>query len=299
MLPAVEQLLVASSVRLDVLGVPALDGLDMEVRGERVVVLGGPRALFEAAAGLRGVTRGTLLVEGMPPIEAVRARRLAGVPQDPPLPPRWLVAEYVGWSARLAGYDRRAARALASEAIEAMELGALAKTRLGVATKAAKRATLVAAALATGARTVLLDDPLAGLGDEAIGAFARVLARALEKRRWALFAARLPLESPLATSADEAIVLDGARVVAQGAPGAIAAERTTLALKVLGGAEEVAAFARAIESSGGKVSALAQARGPFHLRVELGPLAARDLFRLALATQATLLELRPFALPLS
>ncbi len=294
-----ESLLAASSVRLDAAGVPVVDGLDVTLQGERVVVLGAPRALFEAAAGLRGVAHGELRVEGLAPLEAVRSRAVAGAPFELPLPPRWSVAEYVTWSARLAGHGRPAARALAAEAIEAMELGSLGGARLAGTSLAARRATSLAAALATGARALLLDDPLGGLSDEGAGSFARVAARALETRRWVLFAPRLPLESPLAACADEAIVLDGASVVAQGSPAAIAAERTTLALKVHGDAAEVGAFASAIEASGGKAAVGAHGRGPFHLRVELGSLAARDLFRLALGSGTTLLELRPFSLPLS
>ena len=292
-------LLAAAAVRIDVANVPAVDGFDLATQGDRVVVLGCARALFEAAAGLRGVARGQMTTVGRPPVDAVRARELAGAPFDPPLPPRWSVGEYVTWSARLAGHDRASARATTAEALAAMELTELARSRLGGVPLAARRGTVLAAALATGARALLVDDPLAGLVDEAASAFARVVVRALEGRRWILFAGRLALESPIACAADEAIVLDGARVVARGAPSALAAERTTLALKVGGTTEQVTAYASAIESSGGKAGVAARSLGLTHLRVELGPLTTKDLFRLAVASQATLLELRPFALPLS
>jgi ABC-type multidrug transport system ATPase subunit len=301
-LGGVQALVAAASIRLDVVGIPAVDGLDLTTRGERSLVLGAPRALFEAAAGLRKVAHGELRVEGAEPSEAVRSRRAAGVPLDPPLPKRWSVAEYVTWSARLAGHDRTAGLALAREAIEATELGALASARLAVVPLAARRATVLAAALATGAGALLIDNPLSGLGDDAapaLQAFERVVGRVLEKRRWAIFAASMPLQSPIASCADEAIVVEGARVLAQGAPSAVVAQTTTLAVRIGGSAEAVALFAREVESSGGKVSFGALATGSVHARVDLGPLVARDLFRLALTSGATLLELRPFALPLS
>jgi ABC-type multidrug transport system ATPase subunit len=292
-------LLAAAAARLDVAGVPAVDGLDLRTKGERVVILGGPRALFEAAAGLRNVAHGEVRLLGMAPLDAVRSRAVAGAPFEPPLPPRWSVTEYVTWSARLAGHDRREARARAAEAIEAMELGTLAGASIGGTTPTARRGIVLAAAIATGAEVLLVDDPLGGLADDAVAAFGRVVAKALEARRYAVFASRLPLESALAATADEVLVLGGPVVVAQGAPVAIAAERTAVALKVGGTPEEVAAYANAIESQGGRTSVSGQGLGLTHLKVELGPLARKDLFRLALETHTTLLELRPFSLPLS
>jgi ABC-type multidrug transport system ATPase subunit len=299
----VQALLAAASLRLDVAGVPALDGLDLTTRGERSLVLGAPPALFEAAAGLRTVARGELRIDGAEPAEAVRSGLAVGVPLDPPLPQRWSVTEYVSWGARLSGHDRVAARALAREALEATELVALAGSRLAAVPLVARRATVLAAALATGAGGLLIDNPLSGLGDDAALALARVVGRVLERRRWALFAASMSIDSPIASCADEAIVVEGARVVAQGAPAEIVARTTTLALCVGGSTEAVTLFLREVESSGGKVSIGSQrvhdTVGPVHASVELGPLAARDLFRLALASGANLLELRPFALPLS
>jgi ABC-type multidrug transport system ATPase subunit len=292
-------LLTAAAARLDVAGVPVVDGLDLRTRGERVAILGGPRALFEAAAGLREVAHGEVRLLGMAPPEAVRSRGVAGAPFEPPLPTRWSVTEYVTWSARLAGHDRREARTRAGEAIEAMELGTLAGARIGGTTPTAKRGIVLAAAIATGAAVLLVEDPLAGLADEALAAFGRVVAKALQGRRYALFASRLPLESALAGTTDEVLVLGGSTVVAQGAPAAIAAERTAVALKVGGTPEDVAAYATAIESHGATTSVLGQGLGLTHLKVELGPLARKDLFRLALETRTALLELRPFSLPLS
>lgn len=292
-------LLLATAVRLDVGGLPALDGLELETRGERAVVVGGPRVLFEAAAGMRVAAHGELRTVGMAPPLAVRSRVTAGAPFEPPLPPRWTAQEYVVWSARLAGCDRKAARDQAREAIEAMELGALARARLGGLTPAAKRGVVLAAAIATGAEVLLVDDPLAGLADDAAAAFGSVVAKVLGRRRCVVFAARLPLELPLAAVADEVVLLDGPAVVAQGAPAALAAEQTVLALKVAGTAEEVAAYVRAIESSGGRAAVTAQVLGLTHLEVQRGPLGAKDLFRLAIESRANLLELRPFSLSLS
>lgn len=295
-------LLSAADLRVDVGGTPAVDGLTLATSGDRVLVLGAARALFEAVAGLRPPRRGELRVEGMPPLAAVRARVAAGAPLDPPLPPRWTVAQYVTWSARLVGLGRRDAARQASDALEALQLGSSALTRLRVAPLAMRRATVIAAALATGAPALVLEDPLAALPDDAARSFARVLVRALDaqpRRRAVVFAARVPLESPLSLAADEALVVDGAHVSAQGPPAEVAARENTLALRVEG---DVEAFARAIRAEGGRATleappgeSSASAVGPTFMQVELGPLGARELLRIAEEAHAVVRELRPIA----
>ncbi len=171
-------LLSASFLRVDVDGVPALDGFSLRTTGERVLLLGAARALFEAASGLRGARRGELSVDGRAPKTAAREGQVACAPLDPSLPPRWTLLEYVTWSARLAGHSRADGRRLAEEALERMQLGSNARSRLGAASVSLRRATVLAAALATGAPVLLLDDPLVALPDEAARALARVVARA-------------------------------------------------------------------------------------------------------------------------
>jgi ABC-type multidrug transport system ATPase subunit len=286
----VPSLLSASSLRVDVDGSPALDGLSLETTGERVLVLGAARALFEAAAGLRGTRRGDLTVEGLAPMAAVRHRLVACAPLDPPVPPRWTLMQYVTWSARLAGHPRADARGLAEGALERLQLGSSAGSRLGAASLSLRRATVIAAALATGAPALLLDDPLAALPDDTARAMSRVVARALADRRSVLFAGRMALESPLALVADEALVLDRSEVVAQGAPAELAAADRTLALRVEG---DVAAFVSAVEGMGGRATVTAAAAPPVHVRVELGAMKPQDLLRIATDVNAVVVELRP------
>jgi ABC-type multidrug transport system ATPase subunit len=285
-------LLAAASLRVDTDGVPAVDGLSFATTGERVLVLGAARALFEAAASLRAVTRGELRVEGTTPLDAVRSGVATCAPLDPPLPPRWTVAQYATWSARLAGHSRSSAASLAGEALERMSLGTVATTRLGAAATAVRRGTVLAAALATGAKTLLVDDPAPGLSDEAARSLGRVLARALADRRCALFSGRVSLASPLGLAADEALVVDGPRVVAQGAPAEIAAAERTLVLRVYGNA---VAFAREVERLGGRADVATGAPAPAHVQVHLGPLATGDVLRIAAETSAIVVELRPLA----
>ena len=107
---------------MDVGGTSALDGLSLLSTGDRVLVLGASRALFEAAAGLRARARGELKVVDRDPLEAIQSGGAAGAPLDPPLPAVWTLREYVVWSARLAGHPRGTARDLADEAMERLKL---------------------------------------------------------------------------------------------------------------------------------------------------------------------------------
>jgi ABC-type multidrug transport system ATPase subunit len=280
-----------SDLRVDVGGVPAIDGLTLASTGDHVLLLGAARALYQAAAIARPIARGEVRVEGLSPRDAMRAKVAAYAPLDPAMPGSWTVSQYVVWSARLAGHPRGTAASLAGEALERMQLTSVGKAKLASAPLSQRRAVAVAAAIATGAGTVFMEDPVAGLPDEAGRPLARAAARATSDRRTVVFAARVALESPIALAADEAIVVDEAHVVAQGAPAEIAAAERTFALRVHG---DVDAFVRAVAESGGQ--AVSWVGGPIaHVRVELGPMAPRDLVRIAAKTNAVVMELRPLA----
>lgn len=284
----VSPLLEIVRARIDVAAVPAVDGLSAVTTGERVLVLGGATALFEAASGVRVPSHGDVLLRGEPARKAVRAANAAGAPFEPPLPPKWTAREYVTWSARICGHAANDARLLAARAIERMQLKAVADEPLVKAAAETRRAVSVAAALATGAKTLVLEDPTRGLPDVVARNFSRVLIRALEGCGWAVFASHIPLASPLAMDADEAIVLVGDVVVAQGAPAELSARERAYAVRVLG---STADFTRIASSRGAIISG----RGA-ELTVDLGDsLAVSDLLRAAAEAKATIVELRPLA----
>jgi len=142
----------------------------------------------------------------------------------------------------------------------------------------------------------LIEDPTVGLADDVAHAFARRIARAVEGRRVIFFAARIPLESPLALAADEAFVLRGSQLAAQGAPAEIAAAERSFSLAVAG---DVRAFASALLAEGASLLAPipdeAASKGGARLAVRLGPLGTSDVLRIAASHQATVVELRPIA----
>ena len=274
--------------RIDVGGSPALDGLSLETTSEHVVVLGAPRALFEAASGVRRAAHGDVLVRGTPAEQALKASRACGAPLDPPMPAAWTAREYVTWSARLAGHPRRAATMRADDAIDRMKMRAVAEVKLGRAAVNARRAVVIAAAIATGADAIFLEDPLVGLPDESARNLARLVTSALEDTAWVVFAGRMPLSSPLALHADEAIVISGSNVRAQGAPGEIAAREHAFMLRVHGEAE---AFARLATARGAHVVRASETE----LTIDLDELGTMDLMAIAEQAGAVIIELSPVA----
>lgn len=277
----------ADRARVDVHGAPAVDGLTLATTGDHVLVVGAARALFEAASGVRAVARGELRVAGQRPVEALRAGEIAGAPLDAPLPPKWTPRGYATWSARLAGHSRAVAASLADEAVQRMKMTSVADARLVNAPLIVRRATAIAAAIATGAGVLVLDDPLSGLADDQARSLSRVIVRATDDRRSLVFAARVPLASPLALNADEAIVVSGGAVAGQGPPAELAARERSYALRVQG---ETAAFARRVVAEGARVGGTAT-----RMTVDLGEMSTRDLLRIALESNAVIVELLPLS----
>lgn len=247
-----DPLLAAEAVRIDDHG-PALEQLTMTTTGANVAILGAPRALFEAACGLRDATSGTLRVCGLPPREAARTAAIASAPASAKTPARWTALDLAIENARLAGHGRRESARLAATALEAMKLEPRGKTRLGDASPSVARAAMLAAALATGAPALLVEDFTPGLPDGAARALARSFVQACRGRRWVLFAGRLALSSPLGLEADEAVLFSGGRLAGAGSPAELATRDRTFSVRTAG--ESPLAFADKLREHGAQVDA--------------------------------------------
>lgn len=288
-----EPLLLANDLRVDAAGVPACEGLSFRTTGSRVLVLGAPRALFAAASGLVPASRGTLEVGGVPADEAASAGVVASAPLDPPLPPKWTVFDYVHWSARLSGAPAREAGAAARRAIERLRLEALARTTLAQVTVLhARRATVVAAALAASTRVVTLEDPLAGLAADAAASYGPILLEALADRAWLVFAPRIALSSPLARAADEALVLSATRLEGQGPPAELASAKAVHWVARLDG--DLERVKSALAERGGSL----EPQGA-HVLLDLMGTSTSELAEICAASDVAILELMPVARPIA
>lgn len=281
-------LLSMQDARIDVDGVPAIDGLSLVTQGEHVLVLGAPRAAFHAATGVLAAVRGKIAIRGASPEVAVRDRLIAGCPLDPPLPPKWTPLEYITWSARLSGHDKTTAKTNAARAVERIELGAFATTPAERLVPHAKRATVLAAAMATGAPVLAIEDPLASLPEEIAHVWAGIFVAALSDRSWIVFAPRIPMTSPIVRAADEAVVISHAHVDAQGPPLSVASASRRFVLR-LHGALDV--FVPRLQERGAQVRVSGA-----QVVVDLGQtLSTTELLGISCDTNVTIVELHPVA----
>ncbi len=283
----------ATDLRIDVHGTAAVDGLSVASASERVVVVGAGTPLFDALRGVATPVRGRVEVLGVPAREALAQGLLASAPADPASPAKWTVRTYVTWAARLTGMGFAQAKTNVADALERLTLAEHADAVLSKRPLALRRATSIAAALATGARAILLEDPTASLDDPTAAELGRLVTRALEGRAWVLFASRAPLVSPLVASAGEAIVMNGSAVADRGLPATLATRARRYTVDAQGRGE---ALARAVAARGATVESLLVLPGSARFVMQLPEgTTTRDLFACAVEVGAVVVELAPIA----
>jgi cobalamin transport system ATP-binding protein len=215
-------------VTVELGGRAVVDRVDADVADGEWVALIGPNGAGKTTL-LRALARlvpfaGEIELDGRPLAELGRgelARLVAVVPQEPSTPPWMTVAEYVllgrtphlGPLAKEGVRDREAA----ARALARLDLLPFMERRLGTLSGGEKQRVVVARALAQEAAIVLLDEPTAALD---IGHQQQALDLLDELRAESgltLVAAMHDL-TLAAQYADRMVLLDGGRVVADGAP---------------------------------------------------------------------------------
>ena len=215
-------------VTVELGGHPVVDRVDVVVADGEWLALIGPNGAGKTTL-LRAIARlvpfaGEIALDGRPVAELSRtqlARLVAVVPQEPSTPPWMTVAEYVllgrtphlGPLAKEGARDREvAARALAR--LDVLDYG----TRtLGTLSGGEKQRVVVARALAQEARIVLLDEPTAAL-DIGHQQQALELLDSLRAESGLTLVAAMHDLTLAAQYADRMVLLDGGKVVAEGAP---------------------------------------------------------------------------------
>lgn len=276
----------AEGLRVDGPNGVAVEGLTFGSDGPHLAIIGGSSVLGAALAGAAPLARGTLSIDGKPARDAMLAAEVAHAPIDPRVPEAWTARDFATWSARLGGMDRASARASSTRALAKLALADLADAKLSTLALPARRAVSIAAALATGASTIVFDDPTPGLPDDASRALGRIVAAALDDVRWVWLAGRIALASPLGVRTDDALLLGAGGVLAQGSPAEIASRERVYSLRVSGPSTALAELARAR-------GAVASTRDR-ELTVELtAEMTTHDLFAMAAEASVTIVSLTP------
>jgi molybdate transport system ATP-binding protein len=170
-----------------------------EVGVDGVAALTGPSgsgksSILRAVAGLEPAARGSVLVDGEAWSTAERSmpselRDIGYLGQSDGLFPHLSASENVAYTLRASGVGKRAARPAAEEALVELGLGEIIGSRPGSISGGQRRRVALARALAPRRAVYLLDEPFAGLDEEAAGTAARyVAAKLLEHDAPALIA---------------------------------------------------------------------------------------------------------------
>ncbi|MCK6490563.1 MAG: ABC transporter ATP-binding protein [Planctomycetes bacterium] len=208
-----------------------VDGASLALDAGEVVALVGPNGagkstLLKAALALVPAQAGRVLLDGadllaMP--ARLRARRVAYVPQRSRLSAPMSVENVVGTGRFAQGgpLARRSAadQAAIAAALAAADAGHLAARPFNALSGGEQQRVLIARALATGAGTLLLDEPTAGLDIAHALALVALLRRLAGEGR-AVLAVLHDLDE-VRRAADRAVLLVAGRVRAEGPPAAL------------------------------------------------------------------------------
>ena len=212
--------LIGATARLG--GRTVLDGVSLSVAaGELVAVVGpngaGKSSAIRALAGLLPLAGGTVRLggddlAGLSP--RARAGRVAYLPQQRRIAWNLPAVEVAALGAPFLAAADALARARA--ALEEVEAAHLADRGVAEMSGGEQARVLLARALATGAAGLLVDEPIAGLDPEAqLMVLERLKARSDAGQAVLVSLHDLALA---ARFADRVVVLDGGRMVADGAP---------------------------------------------------------------------------------
>ena len=175
--------------------VAALRGLSLRVpAGERLVVHGpngsGKTTLLRVLTGEVAASSGSVRVDGTE-LAGARSSRLSGLRREVlgvvdqhsgrALRPELDVLDNVALQLRLAGHDRRSARAAAEESLGVLGLSALAGRRPPSLSAGEAQRVAVCAAMAHGPSVVLADEPTGELDIDAADAVYDLLAAAAKR----------------------------------------------------------------------------------------------------------------------
>ncbi len=216
-----DALLICESARIDADGAPLLEGLSCTAVGPRVALVGDFSALFLLLAARAQVASGSVRILGRDAERAVPNGVVGLALADPPLPIRWKTVDYLTESAALLGHPAKQSRALANQVLTRLSLAPLADRRLEALSLVERRSVQVAHALLGEPEVLAVQDPLAGLGDQAQQHLVKILDLAADGR--SLIASTPNLapagrERALVDRADAVLVLEAGTLVGSGGP---------------------------------------------------------------------------------
>jgi sn-glycerol 3-phosphate transport system ATP-binding protein len=151
-----------------------LHGVDLQIaKGEFLVILGpsgcGKSTLLRMIAGLEGITRGEIMIDGRV-VNAFepRERGCAMVFQNYALYPHMTVAENIGYAPKVAGLPKAQRERLVSEIAQIVGLQAFLKRRPSELSGGQRQRVAMGRAMIREPKVFLFDEPLSNLDARAV-----------------------------------------------------------------------------------------------------------------------------------
>jgi len=146
----------------------ALDGVDLSLEAGAPIALIGPNGagkttLFSLLCGYLRASSGELKILGQAPGSTALHGRLAALPQDAQLDPRFSIGHQLQLFARLQGFSKAAARKEVMRVLEQVDLAATFSQKPEALSHGMRKRVMLAQALMGSPELILLDEPTAGL----------------------------------------------------------------------------------------------------------------------------------------
>lgn len=304
-------LLSAKGARIAIDDATALDRLDLEVTGPRLVLLGDVAPLLAALMGVSRrsafrscpepavdgsvpapetrVVAGSLRLLDLEVAERAHVLAMGAAPLDAPVPLDWTALDYVEKAMAFGGVGGRDGKVRAAASLEAVGLGAASKRALRSLSLPERRALPFAAAHARGVSVVVADEPLAGL-EGAAAAFVLGALGVATQGRAAIVSVRsanpATAEGLLFASATDLCVIASGEVAFSGPPSLVPRGATLWGLTVRANADVLASE---LEHRGVTLHG-----GPLRFSATLPEGAStREIIAAAVAARAPVVELVP------
>jgi lipooligosaccharide transport system ATP-binding protein len=239
----------------------AVDGIDFAVeRGETFGFLGpngaGKSSTMRMIGAVSPANGGSLRVLGLDPDRngpAIR-QRLGVVPQEDNLDLELDVAENLFVYGRFFGLPRDAIRERADELLEFMQLAERRESRVDSLSGGLKRRLTIARALVNNPELMLLDEPTTGLDPQARHALWERLYRLKQQGVTLVLTTHYMDEAE--QLCDRLVIMDQARIVAEGSPRELIAHYVTREMVELRFGAQNGAVAAQLEGVGQRVERL-------------------------------------------
>ncbi len=174
----------------------------------------GKTTTIKCILGLVRPTRGTILVDDIPHTRPEARKLLGYVPEVPQAPPWMKSVEFLEILGLLEGLSRSEARLQALEALEEVGLRDKAWESIGSLSKGMRKRLVIAQALLTGKKYVLMDEPFSGLDPEWVSRARSIVRRLRSEGMGVLLSSHLLRE--LEELVDDVVFIYKGRIVYRG-----------------------------------------------------------------------------------